>query len=984
MHSNIDATLTSEPTAENGPLGLVSSRVLRATIDAPRLDRDLALARVERGLLGCSSGPIKLARFTVLHRLGRGGMGVVYAAYDPELEREVALKRIDEQAGAMGRLGGRAQLLREARTAAVLNHPNVVTIYEVGTHEDSAYIAMELVEGPTLRAWQNEHRRGWRQILAMYASAGRGLVAAHAAGLIHRDFKPDNVLIGRDGRPRVADFGLARSMPAPSTAPMLGEAEGAPQCIPTSVAGTPCYMAPEQHEGQGIGPAADQFAFCVALYEAVYGERPYERTSPDRMRRRGIRPAPPHTRVPTRLRRVLRRGLARDPKERWPTVSALLEQLEPLLTPAPWQPKRIALAMGLVMVGGLLGWVRDPSLPPSSSLSPPSPCSGAVDQLSGIWDDARRLEVRDAILGVGLSYAVDTWEWVRTQIDGYADAWVHEYTAVCKAARVTQEQTEEEMSLRMGCLRRQRAELNAAVEVLLHADDAVMAQAADLVSLHGLSRCGDVEWLREQRLRIPPPPTEKAKLDVERLREQLAGIEAERRAGRYDRATERIEVLLPQAEARGYGPLQAEVGLLHGRLRIHTGEYAEAERDLVRAHALAIEHGHDELVLTAARLLTDVVGNRQARHAEGLVWGQAALPVARRSGAPIDQAAIEIGLGTVLKRQGRHEDAQARYRRALATYESVWGPEHPAVAGVVEQLGNVLVKQGRYGEAEHRLRRALRIYEQALGHEHPYVARSLNNLGGALLRQGRLGDAEALYRRSLRIRERALRSDHPDVASTRINLGGVLYAQKRWSEAEAQYRRGLERLVRALGEEHPDVAATANNLAAVLIDLRRYPEAESQLRRARQIWERTLGSEHPRVAHGSNNLGRLLEGQGRYEQAEAEYRRALATWEHTLGSKHPHVAHALLGLATVALARQRPVEARDYAERAVAIREAAGAASGLLAEARFTLARALWAKPATRSRAHAVARQAMKEFTEQGSGADAADVDRWLRRHRLR
>ncbi|MEZ4428041.1 MAG: serine/threonine-protein kinase [Nannocystaceae bacterium] len=241
---------------------------------APVRDLDLELQRgaVHARLFGASpTPPPRMGRFAVLRRLGAGGMGVVYEARDAQLDRRVALKllqRLDDPGGE-----GTARLLREAQALARLSHPNVVQVHDVGEHEGRVFLTMEFVAGPTLRAWQAAARRGWRAIVDMYIQAGEGLAAAHDAGLVHRDFKPENVLVAADGRPRVLDFGLASlagaaSSAAPADAPIT--ARVADRFTRTGARlGTPGYAAPELRGGD-VTPRADQYSFCVSLYEALH------------------------------------------------------------------------------------------------------------------------------------------------------------------------------------------------------------------------------------------------------------------------------------------------------------------------------------------------------------------------------------------------------------------------------------------------------------------------------------------------------------------------------------------------------------------------------------------------------------------------------------------------------------------------------------------------------------------------------------------
>jgi WD40 repeat protein/predicted Ser/Thr protein kinase len=289
----------------------------------------------------------------VLRRIGAGGMGVVYAAYDEELDRRVAIKlvrpgRDDAEA--------RARTRREAQALARLSHPNVVQVYEVGEWAGQVYVAMEFVPGRSLRAWQELRPRGWRELVAMYLQAGRGLAAAHARGLVHRDFKPDNVLVGDDDRPRVVDFGLAhvRGDLSPGTgasaAAELSSGTGAPERLTVSgaVLGTPAYMAPEQLAGGEADARGDVFSFCVALYEALHRVRPFAGERSDDLLaavRRGelVRPGRPVD-VPARLLRVLLRGLAADPAARWPAM-------DPLLAALARDPTRARRRLGLAALG---------------------------------------------------------------------------------------------------------------------------------------------------------------------------------------------------------------------------------------------------------------------------------------------------------------------------------------------------------------------------------------------------------------------------------------------------------------------------------------------------------------------------------------------------------------------------------------------------------------------------------------------------------
>ncbi len=321
---------------------------------------------------GLEPGPASaIGRFEIVRKLGEGGMGAVYLATDPSLGRRVAIKVLHRDGGGDTE-AARRRLLREAQGTAQLSHEHVVVVHEVGTHDEQVYLAMEYVAGTTLKGWQAG--RGWREILAMYRRAGQGLQAAHDAGLVHRDFKPDNVLVGDDGRVRVTDFGLVAAIDEAAlnlsheTAVLRSDLDLAVSMTRTgTVMGTPRYMAPEQHLGEPVDARADQFAFCVALYEAWYRQPPFAGQRYDVMvshvlASELVRP-PSTSDVPTALRDAVLRGLSRQREDRYPSMRDLLAALaipeasaaRPPASPRPrwpWLAGGLAVvAIGAVLVG---------------------------------------------------------------------------------------------------------------------------------------------------------------------------------------------------------------------------------------------------------------------------------------------------------------------------------------------------------------------------------------------------------------------------------------------------------------------------------------------------------------------------------------------------------------------------------------------------------------------------------------------------------
>ncbi len=1048
------ATLDAPAAQGDGqPLDAVDDAPPDAGIHRPKLGGPGEQAkrnRVFEALFGVPSPPQTLGRYVVLGTLGRGGMGIVLEAFDRRLDRKVAVKVLHHDLAHRHA----ARLLREAQAMAKLSHPNVVQVYEADTVGGQPFVVMERVVGQPLRSWMDQRPRpDWRRCVEMFIQVGRGLAAAHAQGLIHRDFKPSNAIIDQAGRARVLDFGLARrtvvdpgggqalertseddqpagpaglEAPAHPTAPDLYQDARALDLALTetgAVLGTPAYMPLEQMKGQEADARSDQFSFCVSLFEAVYGERPFEgRTTMAllvSMSRDELRPTPKGSKVPEPLRAVLLRGLALDPEQRWPSMDVLLRELDGLVTPRRRRGLATGLMVGLVGLGGIVAAPR--------WLEVQDRCTGASSELDGIWDQDRRRQVRDAILGTELPYAQDTWARIDPRLESYTQAWATKHTAICEATTIRGEQTAEVMALRMGCLRDRKVALDAVVRVLIESPSTTVDMAVEFIEdLPSLGRCDDVSRLQQHHQRVPPSQDSR----VEALRDELAFIRATMHAGQHVDALERLGPVVQQAEALGYEPLLAEALVVRGNAADRSDQLSQAEQDLERAFTIAAAHGQDQVAVLAVDQLTWVVGFRQARHERGLGWGQTALALAR--GPDVDaavEAHVRAAVGSVLAAQGKAEESLVHLNRSLALYEQELGHEHVQVAGALINIANVLGARGEFADALTHQRRALSIYEQAKGSNHTSVADALTNIGVMLQAQGHRAEALTHHRRALAIFERALGRDHSSVATVCTNIGVVLEEQGELAEALTHHERALAILERTVGEEHASIAQLSNNIGSALHKLGRHSEAllhyqrslaiseralgsdhimvamalgnigvmlehqdERALalahqQRALAIKERALGEQHPGLASTLYNIGHLLRVQGQLPEASTYHQRALTILEQALGEQHPNLAYPLVGLASVALERRRFEVARIHAERAVELLQAGEVAAPRLAEARFTLARALWPKRNERERSRGLAQQARERLAQaQGPGdisIDLGQIDAWLADHRV-
>jgi len=391
--------------------------------EPPELSSD-ALAKTHPGP---AAEDRSLGRFEIRSKLGEGGMGVVLLAVDPTLGRLVALKVLHDQ-GTQESIAARRRLLREAQGIAQLAHENVIVVHEVGTHAGRDYVAMEYVKGKTLGGWQAN--RSWREVRDIYIRAGRGLAAAHAAGLVHRDFKPDNVLVGDDGRVRVTDFGLVAAIGAPMSATTEGLRNsselGVTLTSTGSIMGTPRYMAPEQHRGEPVDARADQFSFCASLYEALYGRPPFAGDSYEVLRMRvlagELTPPPSDSEVPATIRDAVLRGLRHEATDRFASMTELLDALATDPTP-PLRARssRTWLAVGVVGVvaGGIaIGTqLRDSSSRPEP-VADLAACPPAIDTTTLASPkelaDLRGHGHRDA--AAMLARDLDAWHTIRERV----------------------------------------------------------------------------------------------------------------------------------------------------------------------------------------------------------------------------------------------------------------------------------------------------------------------------------------------------------------------------------------------------------------------------------------------------------------------------------------------------------------------------------------------------------------------------------------
>jgi len=920
--------------------------------------------------------PRRIGRYLVIERVGQGAMGVVYAAFDPELSRKLAIKLLhpggdDEVA--------RGRLVREAQALARLSHPNVVQIYDVGTRGGAVWVAMEFAEGQTLREWLAADRdRPWRDVLAVVCDAGRGLAAAHGVGIVHRDMKPDNVLVGTAGDVRVVDFGLARAADGPES-PVVDADAGPPNpgaadagaSEPDAAAaeahgpiaehalgllrpgddetasdslgermtrtgarlGTPAYMAPEQWTSGAIDARTDQFAFCVLAWEALYGIRPFvaqNLTTLGFAITQGRVVAPPtRSGVPAWIQRLLLQGLRVDPRERHADMPTLLRALEH--DPAVARRRALLAAAATVAVGTSVmvgtrlgrGEAEDP-------------CAMTAAALDGVWDAARRERVAAALRATGRSYAEDTW----TRVDANVGAWAERFVAArrdaCEATHVRREASADALDLRIACLDRGRVALGALAEVLESADAGVLDRAVRSTgALPEPEQCADVEALRDAAVRPEDPA---ARDEAARLREVVAHAGALEQAGRYAEAKAALVPVKPDVEALGWAPLTAEFHEIAGTIAFDDGDAVAAADELGAAYLAAVEGRHDRVAWSSATARAGALAELPTRLSEA----RAACDLAhahwvRGAYGPRAEAIVESARFRVEAAAGDYVAARRHIERSIALRDTGEHTEDADLAGALANFGSIVGMLGESELAIRSLRRAVAIRERVQSPGHPEVGRELHNLGSMLARSGAFGEAAPMLGRALTIKREALGPAHPDLSYTLTALGNVAVSRGAMDEAQGHLQAAVEVIEGAHGPDHPDLAYALLGLGDLAIRDGRPQDALPPLRRALQIREQAQGADHPEVAYVLIALGVASMDDG----------------DAAAGVRHLERAHRLL--ATL----PDPVAQADVA---------------------WPLARARWRADLDRAAAVELARGARDAYAAANgpqSGA-VAEIDAWL------
>ncbi|MCR9159096.1 MAG: tetratricopeptide repeat protein [Nannocystaceae bacterium] len=921
--------------------------------------QDLVKSRLAARMFGRDASPRCFGRFELRAAVGKGGMGTVYAAWDPTLEREVALKVVDTASLGPGMV---ERALREARSLAKLSHPNVVSVFEAGEVQQRVWIAMELLAGETLGAWaRREPSPSPRELLEMWLAVARGLWAVHQAGLVHRDVKPANVVVGDDGRPRLIDFGLVRD-PAgagvegfdPPPEQTTDEPDSGSR-VTRGFVGTRAYAAPEQRSGGGVDARADQYALCVSIWEALSGSRPTTTPAPLQL------PSVPG--VPKRVFRALERGLASDPESRHPSLEPLIETLEGALQRRTRRATVILGSAGAGVVATTLLLERD--------APPADPCPRDAAALEGTWDAQRRQQLIDR------ASPSPSRDRVIEALDQWAERWHASRRAACVATRVDGVQSEVALDQRSACLERKRRSVAAILATITdpQRDIDVAVHAPQLLAeLPRLESCDDPLRLAEMQ---PLPPSGTERDEIESAYDAVAQVRTLALVGDVEGARARAKQLLDQTPE--YLPLTIEAEALQWELDIQTEREARAIEPLVslgrRASAARLDELAATLLVTAAEAATGR-WSKPERERSLVEEASAALDRVAQRADPrrISMLAARANLRV---EAGDLRGALELDRDALALASSA--NEALAIDRQRNRVASRLGDLGEFEEARAEYAAVCRDAETRWGPKSPLLAKCEFNLGALAIRVGELETASRHFDRAEAIEQASFGPDSLQIASIRFARAKLAMLRGELETALRAVDQVIEVYERAYGPDHGRLAQVHEGRGVLRFYLGDVEGSVEAYNAALAIQERILGPEHPDLAELYANLAESELALERWEEALRGFDRALALYTETLPEDHPDLALPLKGRGQTLLALDRPREALDDLERSLALAVAGGGESLEIADTRFSLARALAAAdPSQRARARAMAAQSRSDYAELEMASQREAVDRWI------
>jgi tetratricopeptide (TPR) repeat protein len=855
-------------------------------------------------------------RFRIHGVLGRGAFGSVLDAYDPGLERRIAIKILHRVADDPDEPGANSRMLREARALARLSHPNVVPVFAAGEHGGRVWFAMERVVGSTLGEWHAAHppgsRRRARQALGLLLQAGRGLAAAHAAGLLHRDVKPANVLVGEDGRVRVADFGLVREATAGEGArtdrTAITERDVDYGITRTGTAvGTPRYMAPEQFQGREVDAHSDQFGFAVSAWEVLYGTPPFPGATASEIEQaiaRGSIDPPAQVEVPAAVERVLRRALACAPSDRFRAMDDLLRELGAAMHGrSRWAMVALACVTTLAAVGLVLR--------PTEHTRPPCDEAAARAEIASLWAPPRRDAIAAVLRDRTPGYAEATLASIDRELAAFTDAYATQHVSACRALWHEGTADERDFDERMTCLRERRTIADAVLDRLEHATAGAAERAVSTVeSLPSPRGCEALGASAEA-----PTPLASS------LRARLATAQADLLADDTEAAAANAKAVALEARREDLAEILGDALELQTRAR-DAALLRDDAAEMVEAYEIAVATGDDDRAFHRALMLASHAAGRTQvdsahrwlRHAESAL-------VRTQEPGTANRAALALTECFVLHAQGRDGEARPRCEDAAALVDdpSAGDVRQGLRDRIREQLAVVYFNRGELDLAESILRALRAEAIVRLGATHPHVGTHATELSWIALARGDATTAVALAREGVETRVAARGPTDLFLITAHESLGEALAATGDFEEAERAYERALAvAQANPSGDDANDTIVRAGRRLPLAILWSRQPSRLSDAIELLQAIDRELRPllpEHDaQVVETDQYLGRALIAAERYADAEAPLARAAAALK---AQGDPDLPEVLVDRAVVAEAQGDMDGAREHYEAAI-------------------------------------------------------------------
>ncbi len=887
-----------------------------------------------------------LGRYCILEEIGRGAMGVVYAAYDPKLDRRVAVKVVRGDASPRAT----SAMLLEAQALARLNHPAVVSIYDVGEHRGGVFMAMEFVVGVPVRHWVQARKRSVTEVLQVFARAATGLAAAHTEGLVHRDFKPDNVMVAQDGRVLVMDFGLAVRDGA---APTEGERGWA--------VGTPAYMSPEQFAGKPVDARSDQFSFFVALYEAIATRRPFAgRSVPElavSVASGTLIDDPPLPRVRRWVRRMVLRGLEARPDDRHPSMDEVVRILDLGLRRRTNVGLVLAAAGGLAMAGWTAASRNDPD------------CRASAAELRQTWSTQWAPQIRTALQD-GLAHdAQDTWQRAERNVDAFVSEWASASDEACVARHDTGSLDGPSFGARIRCLEDQHVYVGGLVEAVTGAEPQMLWEiTAATAELPRPQTCTTVQADDDGF-----DPAEQARIDA--VQRKAARAEGLARAGRVEPARRLLTECLDDLQGLEAARTRATVLAALGHQHYDAADLPKGREAMQDALLWASRSGDASTI--AETWLTRV--EHVLLEEKDSATARSLLEAAQVAVAALPEDAAMLGRleslrGLLALDLGQTTEARDRFLAALEHARRA-APKVSRQSALLGQLAAAEFGLSNLDRSRRYAEQNLELVVATWGEHHPLVARLHGNLGYTCWR---LGD-ETCAREHMNIARDLTPPGDPQHAKALLMLGQFEYDHGRYQQAGRRAQGAIAIYVEHYGENYPGLTSPRLLLANVLRRAGDLDGALEQAQRMVTLSEGTTPVGHPKRGVAKSTLGNVLRERDEFEPALAAHLEALEIRERALDAGDARIGYSQVGVAACLLDLERFADAEAMAQRAMELFAVVPGTDSWRAEARFLLARATVHHD--ERRAQTLAREALRLYESIGDGGatEAEEIRHWFR-----